>query len=149
MAFDGGPPIYDRIVVRRRMAAAAVVVLLLFVGGLVGLMRSGGGLPPEGPEPDGMDTFTRDEARELEDAYEAAQRYVLGELRGGRVREVDWGPRMHEGHLGWYRFEGPLDVTGRDGKVHPFRYDCAVSLTPQQDWKLEQIAVRKHEEPAE
>jgi len=78
---------------------------------------------------------------ELASAFAVTQRFVLQQLDVGRIRNVAWVEKHHEGHRGWYKFNGRIAVKDTDDNVYELRYEVVVSLDARGAWVLEDIRV--------
>ena len=143
----GIPPSLDRMALSRNLLLMGAVCLVVIVVGVVVITRSRAGLDSLGSEELGQGLgrsgHFKSEQEELGSALAMAQRYVLRQLNPSRVRNVAWIETHHEGHRGWYKFDGYLQVEDTDGKAHRLSYTVVLHLDVGGQWVLEDVEVRR------
>ena len=147
MRHRGIPPSLERREFRRRAATMIVGFVALGLGLLVlvavrteyarrsfeKLYSADGELGKTKPDSD----------EERVDAFAAVQDYVLQQLGAVGTEEVAWNDTRHEGHHGYYVFEGVLGIGLAGGGEHAFTYTATVTGSVRDGWELEQIEVQR------
>ena len=70
---------------------------------------------------------------------EAARAYVTARLNLTGIDSISWRDARHEGHRGWYRIEGFMDVVDIHGDDHSFFYMITVIRQDGDDWDMEDL----------
>jgi hypothetical protein len=85
---------------------------------------------------------------ELTEAHEQRRQVILrriAEMYPDAI-DVEWRHVFHEGHLGWYRFEGSASVIRRQDEPVPVRYDAIIIFNPETGgWRSEKADVQPAE----
>lgn len=140
----GLPPSYDRIVFRRRLVIGYMLAVFAIVGFAFFLFPEFLGTPQDfdpAPYQEEATPKTELEMSELASAFQAVQQAVLDRLGPQYLKEVKWLERRHQGHWGWYSYEGRLGVVGRRGQERSFEYVVVVQLSPDGEWEVLSITV--------
>jgi hypothetical protein len=67
---------------------------------------------------------------------------VLLRLGSQNLKEVEWLERRHEGHLGWYSYEGNVKITDWQGQERVSEYLVVVELNADDGWDVSSISVK-------
>lgn len=142
----GFPPTPDRIFYRRCPVGAGVLVLVAIadIAYLFSIspnfFNSSDDFKPtpfrekEAPEVDREQT-------ERDFAFKEVQRAIVYRLGPESLQEIEWLDRRHEGHRGWYFYEGRLRVMDWKERERIFEYTVTLELNPDDEWKILSIAV--------
>ncbi len=144
MSRRGIPPSLDRIERRRRQLMLAVGGLAAIALAAAGLWSSGFLFPSQTPEQiaEGIRMVSgMEEDEELTQAWAAAHRFVAHELDSTGLIAFRWPRRQHhEGHYGWYFFEGLVEFEDLADIRRQFNYGAVVVYDGKaKEWKLEKL----------
>ena len=137
MASPGIPPSFEQLLLRRIMAAVAALIVVSTALVLGWFYRSN--LLGASGELHLYEPGQTEALRELAAGWEAVRPMVLHRLEMPGVTGIDWGERYHEGHHGWYRFEGALRVLDAAGQPHGFHFKAEVHKEGADTWVLERM----------
>lgn len=134
-----GPSLDQQDLARRRILLAVGVAAVVLAGGLLVLRQ------PDWERREAFyDSLEPDLPSGEEDrpaAFAAAKSYVLGQLNAAAIRRLVWLEVHHEGHYGYYRFDGRIAVEDIEKRVRRMPFEVAVSRREDGSWKLEQVRI--------
>ncbi len=81
----------------------------------------------------------RQESLELPLAHEAARKFVLAKLNSSGIDSVKWRDARHEGHSGWYRIDGFIEIVDIYGDMHTMFYIVTVSRRKDKSWEMGEL----------
>ena len=135
----GIPPSLDRIRMQHRLIAGAAVLGAVCFAVMWLVYR-------EAPVLSDAQTpaqATRPGEEDRGEAFGAAQLHLLDRLNAERVVDVAWRDTRHQGHYGYYTFEGTMAAQATDGAVHPITYVIAVFRDDDGAWAVDRIELAR------